>query len=502
MRALIIKRLHGQEDGATLIIVVLCLIALIGMVVLVVDVGGLLLNRREMVNASDAAALSAAKSCVLPASKDPRTAEQAADELATSNSARSQTGGVNILQVSGCDTSATGYVTVQYGANQQLFFAGIFGAGQGHITTQATAIWGPAGAANPMPIVVYEQSFNNCKLELQTDPTDPRCYVWEDNNNVNGPQSSFGLLDLRTDNPTKYGWNSNAGAACSDPGGLVDSWISNYPDSSVGDLPLNWPNPTYVCRVSGNRQSTWTDLAKLKDDDDSIDLNDDEDILLFPINRCDTTLPGNLGGQLLSGSTAEATCPQTPGQYDIIGYFAAKLKEVYKPNDPAVQGGSGTCSKQRMMPGPNNPFSLDTFGMDSVSFPPSCFTSRPDAISNIQIRRASGTPNPQPVQCAVVPLPSCDWTYDAATRMVTWNVAGPAKDDANFTVSFDWQTAGACGVPPGVNNSGHCLILQPVELRIGGIAPGGGNPNSNVRAYKLCEPTIPGSCSPITVPIP
>ena len=74
MRKLILRRLHGDQSGVTLVIVALCLIAMMGMIVLVVDVGGLLWNRRAMVNASDAAALSAAKSCILPPSMDPQTA--------------------------------------------------------------------------------------------------------------------------------------------------------------------------------------------------------------------------------------------------------------------------------------------------------------------------------------------------------------------------------------------------------------------------------------------
>ena len=158
MRKLIVRRLHGDESGVTLVIVALCLVSLIGMIVLVVDVGGLLLNRRAMVNASDAAALSAAKSCILPPSMDPQTPEQAADALAADNSGAADVSNPsNILQSSGCDTADTGYVTVQYGANQQLFFAGLFGQGQGHVTTQATAIWGPAGSVNPMPIVIYQE---------------------------------------------------------------------------------------------------------------------------------------------------------------------------------------------------------------------------------------------------------------------------------------------------------------------------------------------------------
>ena len=158
MRELIRRRLHGDESGVTLVIVALCLIALFGMLVLVVDVGGLLLNRREMVNVSDAAALAAAKSCVLPPSKDPLTPEQAADQYAQTNSTRAQTAPLNITQISGCDTSATGYVSVQYSANQHLAFASVLGGGTDkQVRTAATAVWGPAGAANPLPIVIYQQ---------------------------------------------------------------------------------------------------------------------------------------------------------------------------------------------------------------------------------------------------------------------------------------------------------------------------------------------------------
>ncbi len=60
-------RLHHDQEGVTAIIVALCLIALFGMLVLVVDVGGLLWKRREMVSGADAAALAAAKTCAVPA---------------------------------------------------------------------------------------------------------------------------------------------------------------------------------------------------------------------------------------------------------------------------------------------------------------------------------------------------------------------------------------------------------------------------------------------------
>src|SRR6185295_8822397 len=164
----------------------------------------------------------------------------------------SGSGLTGVVQDSGtCHTGSVGWVKVQYSQQQHLFFAPVLGfSNQNGVTTKATAIWGPAGAANPVPIVVYANSFNNCKLD--TDPTPgPTCFIWEDNNNTSGSQSAFGLLDLRTDDPSRYGWDSVAGAQCPNPGSDVKTWIDTYPNPNVGDLASNYPAATYVCRVNG-----------------------------------------------------------------------------------------------------------------------------------------------------------------------------------------------------------------------------------------------------------
>jgi len=60
MRVLSAGRLRN-ERGAVVPIVALSLIALFGMVILAVDVGGLVAKRRTMVNTNDSAALAAAR---------------------------------------------------------------------------------------------------------------------------------------------------------------------------------------------------------------------------------------------------------------------------------------------------------------------------------------------------------------------------------------------------------------------------------------------------------
>jgi len=514
VRELIRRRLHQQEQGATLVIVALCLIALVGMVVLVVDVGGLLLNRREMVNASDAAALSAAKSCVLPTSKDTYPdgligAEQAADALAGDNSnGANVTNPNNIIRTSGCDTAASGYVTVEYGANQQLFFAGIFGRGQGHVTTDATAVWGPPGSANPLPIVLYQNSFNNCKLNEKIDPT-KTCYVWEDNNNVAGSQSAFGLLDLRRDNPSKYGWDSNAGAGCSAPGNSSkdgpQAWIHNYPSTDIGDLPVNYPAATYVCRIAGFQQSTWSELDRLKDDDDSVDHNDAEDIVYFPINRCEETVPNaNVGGQLRPNSVLEAACPETPGQYDIIGFAAMKIEEIYRKGDLGVSGASGACPNNATL-GTAGPglYGQGGWNLDSIAIAKCGAPSAPPTITGLSITSGNGRRMITYNQCTpTTTTATCDYVWDVSTHTLSWFKASTRPGADTYNVHFSWTMPGVCGIPPSNSASGHCLVLLPVEVQLGGSNPGAGSPDSNLRATKLCEPAIAGSCGAVPVPNP
>jgi len=487
-----------------MIIVALCLVALVGMVVLVVDVGGLLLNRRAMVNASDAGALAAAQACAVPSSQTP---EVAADSLAADNSSAADITPTNIVPpTNGCGSQPSGYVTVRYGANQQLFFAGIFRQGQGHVTTQATAIWGPPGAANPLPLVVYSNAFNTCKLQEQQTPGS-LCYIWEDNSNTDGSQNGFGFLDLNIDSssPRQYGWNTmNPNAKCKNPGSDIKNWIDNYPDPKVGDLPLNYPNPTYVCLASGGKSSAFgNDVQK---DGPLYDLRDNGQgapIVFLPINRCDPTTTGPATYGQLGSSGTPVPCNQTPAQYDIIGFVAITLEAIYTPKE--AQGGGGTCvSDVTINQGTNEtvPFSITGFGNSS------CPTAMPDGVSPLPtittVNSGKGA-GPAPVQCTTAPLSipaNCDYFYSNGT--ITWYRSGNAKEGQNFRISFGWQTAGPCGVAPDkLNNSGHCLAVKIVKVQIGGSGPGHGDPSSNIRAVKLCDPIgVPGSCAPISVPNP
>ena len=315
------SRVNGDERGATAVIVALTLIALCGVIVLTVDVGQLLFKRRAMVNASDAAALSAAQSCAGLADSD--SPEAMADAFAVDNVSVVNSGAANIIDSVGCDGPPFGHVTVQYEMQQGLFFAGVLGFdGPAAVRTKATAGWGPAGGANPLPIVVYTgNDQGSCDIEEDTPPG-VGCYLWFDNDLFNG--SSFGFLNLCTDtDPCTQGWDVDAGDNCPNVGASLRSdWING--NWTGGPNVVNYPAPTYVCRVSGLTSSNWSSLEQRIGDD-----------LIFPVNDCTTQVDRN-------GNTVTCFPSQPPDKYNIIGFIVLRLDEVLD-SKPEWEGNSGTC---------------------------------------------------------------------------------------------------------------------------------------------------------------
>ena len=206
-------RLRRDERGATAVIVTLTLIALLGMIILTVDVGQLLYKRRAMVNASDAAALAAAQSCAGLADSDNPGAM--ANTFAVDNVSTAIGG---ITDIAGCDGPPFGHVTVEYGMEQGLFFAGVLGFRRpGAVRTEATAGWGPTGSANPLPIVVYTgQDQGNCDIQEGIGPG-VSCYLWYDNDLFDN--SAFGFLNLCTATDScQQGWDVSGGGFCPNVG--------------------------------------------------------------------------------------------------------------------------------------------------------------------------------------------------------------------------------------------------------------------------------------------
>ena len=441
------SRHSDGERGATAIIVALSLVALLGLVVLTVDVGQLLFKRRAMVNASDAAALAAAQSC---AGLDDADIPQTVATTFAQQNVSVATGG--ITQMVGCDGPAFGHVSVEYTMNQGLFFGGVVGAsGPATVRTVATAGWGPTGGGNPVPIVVYEGSGQGDCAILENIQPNEVCYLWYDNDSFQ--QSAFGFLNLCTvTDSCQAGWGVGASDQCPAVGASLRSeWISG--SWTGGPNETNYPASTFVCRVSGLASSDWAQLeARMQ----SLLGNE----LLFPVNDCTTMVDRN-------GTPIGCDATVAPDKYNIIGFIVLRLDGVY--TSPAEWGGTpySTCDENNVQFRQNEVVALSSLTQGQC--PKGAI---PTGVENLTI---DGQP------------PGTTYTYDATNQTVTWLAA-----DARRDVHFNWWVNGQCGRPPQ-NSSAVCIKVTTVSARFRGTAICESCKDFGTRAVRLCDLRI-GSC--------
>jgi len=138
-----------KEDGQVAVIVAIIIIVLIGMVVLVVDVGSLYEDRRQLQTVADAAALAGAQD--LP--EDPVNAVQKAVDYANSNGVAITSSDVQIsTTLVDNDT-----ITVTPDRNAKLYFAPVLGVNSASVSATATATAnGPLGMSGLVPWGVLE----------------------------------------------------------------------------------------------------------------------------------------------------------------------------------------------------------------------------------------------------------------------------------------------------------------------------------------------------------
>jgi hypothetical protein len=312
------KLVRGDEHGVVLPIVVLSLVAIIGMVVLVVDVGSLLLTRRAMVNTADAAALSAAMSCAR--TNDTEDPEESADQLAVPNTVGLAPGhgGVVWAETVNCDTGEAGYVTVEYEVPRSLFFVPALGLpNETTVVSKATASWGGAGntGEGKMPVVIHAGAFQGA-CDIPHVQPETICTLWFDNSIEPFSPSTFAFLDIDAQ------WNVPASHNCTSAGGAnqLMNWINGT--SPAGDTALNDPPPTYVCAFGGLQgnvtAAVWGEITKLKGQ-----------IRDFPVNDPATQLMRQ--GQI--------------DKYNIIGWVRFRIVDVLD-----VQSSAQSCTVRVTQP--------------------------------------------------------------------------------------------------------------------------------------------------------
>ena len=411
-----------------MVIVAVALFAIMGMAVLVVDVGGLLTLRRSMVTAADAGSLAGAQSC---AGNHPEEAMTQSDSFAIDNQSNAFR---KTYSAPNCGTSSSGEVAVSYAAPKELTFAPLLGyPDERDVSASATAIWGPSGGDTPVPIEFAIDPQGHIPCAFQEIGT--RCNYWWDNSADHDltNNSNWGFMNLATAGTT-------AGASCPNSGtNDRRDWIVGN-----GSAPITIPKGgfTYVCVDSGHSSSSW--LAGLQSQIGKIKH--------FPVND---------PSRMVRTSGKE--------KYAIIGFVALRVDAVLKGNDPdavGTPGESGHCAVSRTFT-PQSSYDLDASG---------CFTSA-DSISNLVLSKKSKGKTTTYVL-------GKDYTFDPNTHVITWFTG----NTTGVTVAFDWARmgqSGACGSRSPDPNA-ICLVASWQGLQIGGSNPGNGQ-DFGLRSVRLSK---------------
>jgi len=246
MRVMLRARLR-DERGATIVIVGLMLVAILGMVALVTDVGGLVAMKRRVVTASDSAALAAAQSYARNQGGRCGSAGGNARALASASSFAQDnvSTATSVAFTPNCHNKS---VEVQYKAPVHFFFAQVLGQGSGDdVQAASTAIWGPVGRARPAPVMVFQSQLEACGIPDNPPPegmTVPCDLTYNSNRDLGPP--FWGSLDLSN-------WNSTTAPCHLDAHELVREINNGGWDT---ELDLNAGGvPTPDCADNGRSTS-------------------------------------------------------------------------------------------------------------------------------------------------------------------------------------------------------------------------------------------------------
>jgi Flp pilus assembly protein TadG len=165
----VVARARRDERGAVAVFVAICAVMLFGFAAYAIDAGNAWQTRRNIVTASDAAALAAAGEYSTGAASSAGDCADVAAGYLSSN-----VDGATLLA---CDPEGigqdSGYVTVQGQTTANYTFAGIFGIDDSDIDSITTAEWGiPSGVSGlrPFGLCLHANPQLAAWLNLPTGP--------------------------------------------------------------------------------------------------------------------------------------------------------------------------------------------------------------------------------------------------------------------------------------------------------------------------------------------
>lgn len=253
-----LKRRGTQEDGATAVLVAVLLLVLLGMAALVLDVGDLVWERRQLQNSADAAALAAAHDFANLLDED--VALVTAREYADDNNRR----GAHVEEFD-VDLGAKTVRVVARTGSELLpgvlpsLLAGVIGHDDYFARAEATAKWGTVGGPlNVFPLGICDEPHYNDLTDNGTNFGGPPQEIYYGKDECEFNADTY---------PGGFGWLSLDGAEVDPASGTCslavteDRWwlgrtgndtnnaeygdcieaLNNYLDSNGGEAPIYVP---------------------------------------------------------------------------------------------------------------------------------------------------------------------------------------------------------------------------------------------------------------------
>jgi Flp pilus assembly protein TadG len=260
MRSLICSRFRRDDAGATIVLVSLMMVVLLGMGALVVDVGQLYAERRELQNGADAAALAVAQDCAGGDCRDETTTartyadENAHDGKAAVDEVCGSGPGLTSCATPTANVPASDWVkvtTVTPNDDKVDFvFAPILGHDAGTVDAAAVAAWGAVGRATTLPLTFSECEYAELggNVEAGTFPSGLNYIFFHDTTEAGTCPAGPSGADL----PGGFGW-----LASSDDCGVdvtADGWVNDKPGNGVPNdcEPTDWQSREVLVPIFDN----------------------------------------------------------------------------------------------------------------------------------------------------------------------------------------------------------------------------------------------------------
>jgi len=260
MRSLIRSRLHRDDSGAVLALVAIMTVVLLGMGALVIDVGQLYVERRELQNGADAAALAVAQDC---AGGDCRDETATARTYANDNA---KDGKAGVDEVCGSGPGLTPCTTPPAGApasswvevdtitpdddQVDFVFAPILGHDTGEAGASAVAAWGTLSKATTMPLTFSKCEYIELGGNVQTGtfPSGLNTIYFHNTSDAGTCPAGPSGADL----PGGFGWLAPT-ATC----GVevtADGWVNDKTGNGVPNTcdPSKWRNNEVLVPIYDN----------------------------------------------------------------------------------------------------------------------------------------------------------------------------------------------------------------------------------------------------------